>query len=51
MRSGVNERGGTPGDKVFARSSDAFMTVGEREKMFLRSGALNGSSSVSFSQR
>ena len=43
--------GGAPGDKVFARSSDAFMAVREREKEFLRLGASDGSSSVSFGQR
>jgi hypothetical protein len=43
--------GGAPGDKVFARSSEAFMAVREREKEFLRLRTSNGSSSVSFSQR
>ena len=52
MRFGcVWNRGGTPGDKVFARSSDAFMTVGERERELLRLEASNGLSSVSFGQR
>ena len=43
--------GGAPGDKVFARSSDAFMAVRERERELLRLRASNGLSSVSFGQR
>lgn len=43
-------RGDTPGDKVFARSSDAFMAVGEREREFLMLGAPNGLLSVTFGQ-
>jgi len=48
---GVRSVGGVPGDKVFARSSDAFMAVGGRKKEILRLGAWNGSSSVLFGQR
>jgi hypothetical protein len=52
MRFGrISSGGGAPGDKVFARSSDAFMAVRERERKFLRLRASNGSSSVSFGQR
>ena len=39
MRFGcIWKGGGVPGDKVFARSSDAFMAVGERERELLRLG-------------
>lgn len=51
MRLAYAGGGNAPGDKVFARSSDAFMTVGERKREFLSLGASNGSSLVSFGQR
>jgi hypothetical protein len=39
MRFGcISSGGGAPGDKVFARSSDAFMAVRERERKFLSWG-------------
>ena len=41
MRSGcMGESRGKPGDKVFARSSDAFMAVGERVSKYLRLGGV-----------